>query len=179
MNSPLTVVGQINLVKIVVVPKFLYLFQNNSLSFIETFLHSPEKCISSFMWNSRSQWNKRSALQRSKDIAGLALPNWSCNIKAMLDTGLEYACSSLNFCSLILKGYEISFWFICGWQVWIVCATLPVIQIAKSNLDSDIFKLEILSKKMLRPFQTFRQATLLITFSHCPRHHMMISRILL
>ena len=55
----------------------------------KSFLSSLGGCISSFIWNGKPPRINRSALQRPKKLAGLALPNfiyfyWACNIKTML-----------------------------------------------------------------------------------------------
>ena len=89
INLPLSLTWRINLVKMLVLPKFLYLFQNIPILIKKSFLSSLEGCISLFIWKGKLPRIKRSALQRPKKLAGLAPPNfiyyyWACNIKTML-----------------------------------------------------------------------------------------------
>ena len=88
MNLPLSA-GRINLVKMAVLRTFLYLFQNIPILIKKSFFSSLQGCISWFIWNGKPPRIKRSALQRPKKLAGLAVPNfiyyyWACNIKTML-----------------------------------------------------------------------------------------------
>ena len=75
MILPLSLAGRINFVKMLALPKFLYLFQNVPILIKKTFFTSLEGCISSFIWNGKPPRIKRSTLQRPKKLAGLALPN--------------------------------------------------------------------------------------------------------
>lgn len=89
MNLPLSLAGRINLIKMIMLPKFLYLFQNIPILIKKSFFNSLESNISSFIWNGKPPRIKRSTLQRPKKLAGLALPNfifyyWACNIKTIL-----------------------------------------------------------------------------------------------
>jgi len=119
MNLPLSLAGRINLIKMVTLPKFIYLFQNIPILIKKSFFVLLESSISSFIWNGKPPRNKRSSLQRSKKMAGLALPNfiyyyWACNIKTMLHwmggegsngheswTQMEFASSSFDLGSIL------------------------------------------------------------------------------
>lgn len=86
---PLSITGRINLIKMIVLPKFLYLFQNIPIMIRKKFFKTLEQCISSFIWNGKSHRINRRSLERPKGLAGLALPNfiyyyWACNIQKML-----------------------------------------------------------------------------------------------
>ena len=72
-----------------VLPTFLYLFQSIPILIKKSFFSSLEGCISSFIWNGKPPRIKRSALQRPKKLAELALPNfiyyyWTSNMNTML-----------------------------------------------------------------------------------------------
>ena len=86
---PLSLVGRVNLIKMIVLPKFLYLFQNIPILIRKKFFKTLDHCIASFIWNGKSHRIKRQSLERPKGLAGLALPNfthyyWACNIQKIL-----------------------------------------------------------------------------------------------
>ena len=88
-DLPLSVAGRISIVKMVVLPKFTYLFQNIPIFIKKSFFKMLDKLIGTFIWKGGSHKIKRTALQRQKNKAGLALPNfinyyWACNIQKIL-----------------------------------------------------------------------------------------------
>lgn len=117
-DLPLSVAGRVNIIKMVVLPKFNYLFQNIPIFIKKSFFNLLDKLIGTFIWKGRSHRIKRTALQRQKYKAGLALPNfiyyyWACNIQKLLQwvhfnkdksdswVLIEYATSQLHLGSLI------------------------------------------------------------------------------
>ena len=94
MNLPLSVAGRVNLIKMIILPKFSYLFQNIPIFIKKSFFNLLDKSITSFIWNGKVHRIKKSALQRPKDNAGLALPNfiyyyWACNMQKILHWTLD------------------------------------------------------------------------------------------
>ncbi len=86
---PLSIVGRISLIKMIMLSKFIYLFQNIPILIKKTFFNLLQSNILSFIWNGKPHRIKGDGLQRPKKLAGLALPNfiyyyWACNIKTML-----------------------------------------------------------------------------------------------
>lgn len=86
---PLSIVGRVNLIKMIVLPKFLYLFQNIPILIRKKIFKTLDYCIASFIWNGKPHRIKKQSLERPKELAGLALPNfmyyyWACNIQKML-----------------------------------------------------------------------------------------------
>lgn len=86
---PLSLMGRVNLVKMVVLPKFLYLFSQIPVLIKKSFFRSLDQSISSFLWGNKKPRIGRSVLQLPKALGGLALPNflhyyWSCNIHRLL-----------------------------------------------------------------------------------------------
>lgn len=61
-----------NLIKMIVLPKFLYLFQNIHILIKKSFFNLLETSISSFIWNGKPPKIKRSVLQRPKKFV------WPC-----------------------------------------------------------------------------------------------------
>lgn len=86
---PLSLVGRVSLVKMVVLPKFLYLFSHIPILLKKYFFRSLDQLISSFLWGNKNPRIRRSILQLPRALGGLALPNflhyyWSCNIHKLL-----------------------------------------------------------------------------------------------
>lgn len=86
---PLSLIGRVNVIKINILPKFLYNFQCppifNPKSFFFTVL---QQNISSFIWNKSKQINQ-SHLMKPKCLCGLALSNfqtyyWAANVRNLL-----------------------------------------------------------------------------------------------
>lgn len=86
---PFSLSGRINIIKMNIFPKFLYLFQCLPIFLTKSFFKNLNSQISSFIWNKKPPRRKQSVLQRPRSAGGLALPNflfyyWASNIKAML-----------------------------------------------------------------------------------------------
>ena len=88
-SLPHSLVGRVDLIKMIVLPKCLYLFQNIPILIRKKFFKTLDQCIASLIWNGKSHRIKRQSLERPKGLAGLALPNfiyyyWACNIQKIL-----------------------------------------------------------------------------------------------
>lgn len=88
-SLPLSLVGRINLVKMVILPKFLYLFQHIPICIKKSFFSNFDGILRSFIWANKPARLKKSVLQLPKSKGGLALPNfqqyyWACNINKIL-----------------------------------------------------------------------------------------------
>ncbi len=82
---PLSLIRRVNVIKMNVLPKFLYLFLYLSQNPFFTIL---QRNISSFIWNKSKRINQ-SHLMKPKCLGGLALPNfqtyyWAANIRSLL-----------------------------------------------------------------------------------------------
>lgn len=75
-DLPLSVAGRVNIIKMVILPKFSYLFQNIPILIRKSVFSSLDKIVGNFIWKGGSHRIKRAALQRQKNKAGLALPNF-------------------------------------------------------------------------------------------------------
>ena len=122
-NLPLTLTGRINVVKMTILPKFLYLFQTIPLYLPKSFFHSLNKLITTFIWAGKHPRINRTTLEESKADGGLALPNfmhyyWAANIQKILywlhDTNTTWhpieanSCISTSLPALLCSPYPIS-----------------------------------------------------------------------
>src|SRR4029434_7482442 len=80
---PLTLTGRINVVKMTVLPKFLYVFQCLPLFLTKSFFKTISQAVNSFIWGNQAPRVKKNLLQRQRCVGGLA-PGPFC---------VEFACS--------------------------------------------------------------------------------------
>lgn len=88
LNLPISLAGQINIVRISILPKFLFLFQCLPVFITKAFFKKLDTLLSQFIWKKNNSWIKKSFLQRPKSLGRMALPNfrlyyWSCNIRSL------------------------------------------------------------------------------------------------
>lgn len=86
---PLSLGGRINTIKMNVLPKFLYIFQNLPLFLTKSFFLNLNSLISSFIWHKKRPRINERALQRPRTMGGMALPSfmyyyWAANIRILL-----------------------------------------------------------------------------------------------
>lgn len=86
---PLSLAGRVNLVKMAILPKFLYLFQHIPALISKKFFDKLDKSVSKFLWASKPVRMRKKILQLPKRVGGLALPNflhyyWAANIHKLL-----------------------------------------------------------------------------------------------
>lgn len=85
---PLSLIGSVNVIKMVTLPKFLYLFQNLPIYLAATFFKQLDSVILSFVWNCKTPHIAKAHLQKPTDCGGLGLPNfnhyyWAVNARAL------------------------------------------------------------------------------------------------
>uniref|UniRef100_A0A3B5PRH3 Reverse transcriptase domain-containing protein n=1 Tax=Xiphophorus maculatus TaxID=8083 RepID=A0A3B5PRH3_XIPMA len=85
-NLPLSLLGRINVVKMNVLPKFLFLFQSIPLFIPKIFFDSLDRLIGGFIWNGKPPRVRKTLLQKCKLSGGLSLPDfqsyyWSAHIQ--------------------------------------------------------------------------------------------------
>lgn len=88
-SLPLSIVGRINLIKMIVLPKFIYLFQSIPVLIKKSFFKKMDQIIIPFIWGNKPSRISKTHLQRPKCSGGLALPNflfyyWACNISKII-----------------------------------------------------------------------------------------------
>ncbi len=85
----MSLAGRINLIKMVVMPKFLYLFQHIPIYITISFFDKVDRIISKFLWGIKPARIRKTILQSPKKDGGLALPNlrryyWAANVQKIL-----------------------------------------------------------------------------------------------
>ena len=85
----LSLIGRINAIKMILLPKFLYLFQALPVFIPKSFFDTVDSKISSYVWQNKNPRLSRKFLQKSKKEGGLALPNlrfyyWATNIRNLI-----------------------------------------------------------------------------------------------
>lgn len=86
---PVSLAGRISLVKMVVLPKFLYMFQHLPIFLNKSFFVKLDKIISAFLWAGKPARIRKSVLQSPKERGGFALPifrhyYWAANVQKIL-----------------------------------------------------------------------------------------------
>lgn len=86
---PLSLDGLINLLKMNIVPKIIYFFQNFPIFISKKKFNSLDQMFSNFNWDGKQPWISKAFLQRPKTSGGMSLPNvhyyyWACNIQKVI-----------------------------------------------------------------------------------------------
>ncbi len=85
-TMPISLVGRINIIKMSILPKFLYLFQSIPLPLPNTFLSTLKKAFTRFILNNKQPWLRLSLLYLPYDRGGLQVPNiklyyWAAHLR--------------------------------------------------------------------------------------------------
>uniref|UniRef100_A0A8P4GNT1 Reverse transcriptase zinc-binding domain-containing protein n=1 Tax=Dicentrarchus labrax TaxID=13489 RepID=A0A8P4GNT1_DICLA len=123
-NLPLSLAGRVNLIKMSVLPKFLYLFQHIPVLISKRFFAKLDKSISTFLWASKPVRMRKKILQLPKRAGGLALPNflhyyWAANIQKMLFWTVKSTILQPAWVQMEFSSTQMSL------QSWL-CSRLPV-----------------------------------------------------
>lgn len=83
---PISLIGRVNIIKMVVLPKFLYLFQNVPIFLTASFFKSIDSLIMPFVWSYKPPRISKAHLQKPTAEGGLGLPvfrhyYWACNAR--------------------------------------------------------------------------------------------------
>lgn len=86
---PISLIGRINIVKMVILPKFIYLFQNLPLYLTASFFKLVDSVLISFIWADKTPRISKVHLQKPTSEGGLGLPimrhyYWACNARALV-----------------------------------------------------------------------------------------------
>uniref|UniRef100_A0A3B3HJQ5 Reverse transcriptase domain-containing protein n=1 Tax=Oryzias latipes TaxID=8090 RepID=A0A3B3HJQ5_ORYLA len=71
----LSLVGRVNVVKMSVLPRFLYLFQSIPVYIPNSYFKKLDSIISAFIWNGKKPRLRKEHLQKAKQHGGFSLPN--------------------------------------------------------------------------------------------------------
>lgn len=74
-SLPLSIAGRINLIKMIVLPKCLYVLQHSSVPVPKAFFRKLESLMAEFIWGRARHKLRISTLQRPKHLGGTALPD--------------------------------------------------------------------------------------------------------
>ncbi len=99
---PLTLFGRIQSIKIIILPRFLFLFQTLPVFLPKSYVKLLDGAISTSIWQGRSPRLSKTYLQRHKKDGVLALPNffiyyWAANISKIHSW---YNSPHLDWCKL-------------------------------------------------------------------------------
>ena len=83
---PLSLIGRINIIKMIVLPKFIYLFQNVPIFLTSSFFKTVDSLIMPFIWAYKPPRITKAHLQKHTTEGGLGLPvlrhyYWACNAR--------------------------------------------------------------------------------------------------
>lgn len=88
-TMPISMIGRINLIKMVTLPKFLYLFQSLPLPLPQHFFKEINKILCRFIWNNRKSILRLRLLYLPYDRGGLQMPNllwyyWAAQLRCAM-----------------------------------------------------------------------------------------------
>lgn len=86
---PISLIGRVNTVKMVLLPRFLYLFQNIPICIPKSFFRQIDSVILPFIWGYKAHRISKQHLQKPKECGGLGLPcflyyYWAANVRTMI-----------------------------------------------------------------------------------------------
>uniref|UniRef100_A0A8C9YJL5 Reverse transcriptase domain-containing protein n=1 Tax=Sander lucioperca TaxID=283035 RepID=A0A8C9YJL5_SANLU len=94
---PLSMIGRINAVKMVALPRFLYLFQNLPIYLPLSFFKQLDLAVLSFVWADKPPRISKAHLQKDLKSGGLGLPVFRHYYWATGSTGLLWLCYILSY----------------------------------------------------------------------------------
>lgn len=85
---PLSMIGRVNAIKMMALPRFLYLFQSLPIFIPKTFFKLLNSIIFSFIWGFKVHRISKKHITKPKSTGGLSLPNfqhyyWAANCRAL------------------------------------------------------------------------------------------------
>ena len=86
---PISLIGRVNAIKMVSLPRFLYLFQNVPIYIPKSYFKSIDSIIMPFIWGYKSHRISEAHLQKPREHGGLGLPcflhyYWAANARVMV-----------------------------------------------------------------------------------------------
>lgn len=86
---PLSLIGRVNAIKMVTLPRFLYLFQNLPIFLPKSFFKLIDSLILPFVWGFKVHRISKKHLTKPKSAGGLSLPNfchyyWAANCRVLM-----------------------------------------------------------------------------------------------
>ncbi len=86
---PLTMIGCVNAIKMVTLPRFLYLFQNVPIFLTQSFFKTLDTVIMPFIWRYRAHRISKAHICKTKEVGSQGLPcfqhyYWAANLRALM-----------------------------------------------------------------------------------------------
>uniref|UniRef100_A0A8D0AP61 Reverse transcriptase domain-containing protein n=1 Tax=Sander lucioperca TaxID=283035 RepID=A0A8D0AP61_SANLU len=86
---PLSMIGRVNAIKMVALPRFLYLFQNLPIFLPKAFFKQLDSIILPFVWGFKAHRISKKHITKPKSAGGLSLPvlrhyYWAANARALM-----------------------------------------------------------------------------------------------
>ena len=86
---PLSMIGRVNAIKMVTLPRLLYLFQNLPIFLPMAYFKLLDSTIMPFIWGYKAHRISKKHITKPKDVGGLSLPNfrhyyWAANARALM-----------------------------------------------------------------------------------------------
>ena len=139
---PLSLLGRVNLIKMVVLPRFLYPFQHIPIFINKSFFSTIDRLIKSFLWCNKRARIRASVLQLPKSEGGLALPNprhyyWASNIHKIIFWNSNLSSDiQPQWAKMEAHSSNLSLWSV-------VCSQLPLPgkQVSKNPIVVNTFKI--------------------------------------
>lgn len=114
-STQLSWLGKIATIKMMVLPKLIFLFQTIPILMKPFFFSEQNKLVSKFVWAGKKPRVKLKNMQHVKERTGLGVPNWQLYYQAAALTWIREWVIELDQRLLALEGFDL----LLGWHGYI------------------------------------------------------------
>ncbi len=121
----LSMVGRVNAIKMVTLPRFLYLFQNLPILQLKTFFKALDSIVLPFVWGFRAHRIYKLHVCKPRSMEGLRLPNfqhyyWAANCRALSYWKKSHLHLQMTFHlgSPLNRVLQTTFFLLCHLKKW-------------------------------------------------------------